>query len=180
MIHAKPWEGGLAEIEERRQRPRTARLEPKGRPPQRACPIDFDVIFVEIGRLDCENWYRASRITVNRWLDERGKARLINLRAAFVRHQRDAERPVRKPRILLNPNEDRRFLAAPLAKLAADYLRIIRNGGWRISLTPEGDWWVGSARRTSAEMLEMAVARGFDVERANLQLKAQQTVGERS
>jgi hypothetical protein len=44
----------------------------KGRPPQRKRPDDFDVIFVEQGRVECERWYRASRITVNRWMDEAG------------------------------------------------------------------------------------------------------------
>jgi hypothetical protein len=33
----------------------------KGRPPLRKVPGDFDVIFVEHGRLGCEAWYRARR-----------------------------------------------------------------------------------------------------------------------
>src|SRR5690242_19228672 len=60
----------------------------KGRPPLRKCPDDFDVIFVEQGRLGCEAWYRARRDTVTRWLEERGKVKLIRKRADFVAHQR--------------------------------------------------------------------------------------------
>jgi hypothetical protein len=170
MMHTKPWEVTLAKADAARSSPcRMSRQAlRKGRPAPRECPADFDVIFVEIGRIDCETWYRASRITINRWLVERGKQRLIRLRADYVSYQRQQARPAPKQRILLKPNEDRQFIAVPLARMAADYLRVIRNGGWRISLTPEGDWRVGCVRRSSGQMLDMAVARGFDVEAAEL------------
>jgi hypothetical protein len=94
----------------------------------RACPDDFDVIFVEQGRLECEAWYRASRLTVNRWLLERGKSRLIKLRADFLRHQRDAGRPVvHDPDVDLPPIDE---ALHAIAKQAAHFLRVSRYGGW--------------------------------------------------
>lgn len=180
MAQTKPWEGRLAQVEECRQRPRSPAqvlaFKGKGKPPPRKCPDDFDIIFVEIGRLDCETWYRASRITVNRWLDERGKERLILARAAFVQRQRVLARPP-MPEDRSRPVKDRRRVNINLARRAAQYLRQMRNGGWIISPTPHGDWWVGSKRRTAGELLDMAIARGFDVRRASQQMKAENQVG---
>lgn len=168
MIHAR--EEALAIAEESRQRPKFRVVSPpsgKGRPLPRQCPDDFDVIFVEIGRFDCENWYRASRITINRWLEERGKRRLIRLRARFVQHQRDTGK---KPRLITRsaPLSDRRRIPFTLARQAAHFLRVVRCGGWVVSPTGEGDWRVGTRRMTAAQMVDFAVAKGFDL-RANLQ-----------
>ncbi len=179
MMHTKPWEETLAEVEERRRIPRHRAIahcaKHKGRPPQRRCPDDFDVIFVEIGRLDCENWYRASRITVNRWLAERGKARLIKLRAEFVEHlRRQARMPKAAP---ANPRcIDRRRVDPALAQMAANHLRSSRNGGWMVSANENGDWWVGTVRRSPAELLSIAERKGFDTAKANLQIKAARAV----
>lgn len=169
MIHtAKPWEGRLAEVEEARQRRRQPNLRiivsqpgAKGRPPQRQCPADFDVIFVEVGRLDCETWYRAGRIMVNRWLEERGKQRLIMERARFVKHLRmQGKKPQGPPTIQVAT--DRRPVAPELARMAADFLRIRRNGGWMISATGQGDWFVGSCRKSAGDMVTLAECKGFD------------------
>lgn len=156
---------------------RIRRGQGKGRPPPRRCPDDFDVIFVEIGRLDCENWYRASRRTINRWLEERGKSRLIDLRAAYVRHQRNQAAKGKVAPKRVEPVNDNRSIDPDLARLAADYLRIVRNGGWRISQAQAGDWRVGLNVRSAAELVALAERKGFDVAGANLQLRAQRRVG---
>jgi hypothetical protein len=156
----------------------------KGRPPLRKVPDDFDVIFIEQGRDGCEGWYRASRKTVNRWMAERGAKRLINARAAFVAHQRangqwitrstklvENRAAVRRtPRLIAI--RDRRKVNPVVARHAAQFLRISRNGGRIISQAQNGDWWVGTRRLSAAQLLDLAVAKGFDVSAATLQAAA--------
>lgn len=160
---------------------------PKGRPPLRSCPDDFDVMFVEQGRDGCEAWYRASRKTVNRWMAERGANRLIDDRAKYVAHQRAngawitrSTRLVETRVIAQTPRlqaiRDRRKVNPTVARHAAQFLRTVRNGGWIISPTPEGDWWVGSKRLSAAQMLDLAVSKGFDVRLATLQLMSSDEV----
>ena len=160
---------------------------PKGRPPLRACPDDFDVIFVEQGRVGCETWYRASRSTVNRWMDERGAKRLIAARKAYVSHQRKAGRWVTRqtrmvehkdvrPKLRSGPVRDRRTVSFTLARHAAQHLRIVRNGGFIVSLTGQGDWWVGSRRYSAAQMVDLATAKGFDRRSAALQADGEEGV----
>lgn len=161
------------------------RAEPKGRPPLRACPDDFDVMFVEQGRIGCESWYRASRLTVNRWMSERGAKRLIDARAAYVAHQRAngqwltrssrlvEQRPA-KPAQRTTPIRDRRKVSFILARHAAQFLRIVRNGGWIVSPTPQGDWRVGSRLLSAAQMLDLACNRGFDADSALQMEKAEE------
>ncbi len=179
MIHTNPREAVLAKRERVSLGPRVrvgySKPTAKGRPPQRRCPDDFDVIFVEIGRLDCETWYRASRITVNRWLVQRGKRRLIVLRAAFVRHQREvAHKPARSPEVARCV--DARRVHPDVARGAADFLRASRNGGWMVSTTANGDWRVGACLRSPGQLVEMAERKGFDAKAANLQAKASEGV----
>jgi hypothetical protein len=81
---------------------------PKGRPPLRSCPDDFEVIFVEKGRDGCESWYRARRDTVTRWLSECGKDRLIKARANFVSHQRANGRWITRATNLVEHREVRK------------------------------------------------------------------------
>jgi hypothetical protein len=52
-----------------------------GRAP-RPCPSDFEETLIAIGRLACEEHYGVGRVTVNRWLEESGKERLLKARAA--------------------------------------------------------------------------------------------------
>jgi len=127
---------------------------------RRACPEDFDVVMVEQGRLACETWFGASRITVNRWLIQRGKKRLLDDRAAYVRHQRNmakshaplhADDPVSEIDMLL-----------PIARQAAHHLRISRFGGYKVSQCEQGGWFVGTVRKTSEELIVMAERVGFD------------------
>lgn len=55
----------------------------------RPCPDDFVPIFVLKGRLACEEHYRVGRLTIDRWLDESGKDRLIEARRVYVRGYQD-------------------------------------------------------------------------------------------
>lgn len=55
---------------------------------RRPCPDDFALVFVQIGRLACEEQYRAERDTITRWLEECGKEKLIEQRKAFVHWKR--------------------------------------------------------------------------------------------
>lgn len=159
---------------------------PKGRPPLRACPADFDVIFIEQGRLGCESWYRASRSTVNRWMDERDAKRLIDARAAYVAHQRSQGAWItRQTRMIEHkevrkvasraPVRDRRKVSFTLARHAAQHIRIIRNGGFIVSPASDGEWWVGSLRLSAAQMVDLAVEKGFD-RKASLQAEQAEEV----
>lgn len=49
-----------------------------------------------------------------------------------------------------------------LARQAAQHLRISRNGGTIVSPAQNGDWWVGSRRRSAAELLKLAISKGFE------------------
>lgn len=141
----------------------------------RPCPADFDVIFVEHGRVECETWYRSSRLTVNRWLLERGKSRLVKLRADYVRHLRDAGRPVpHDPDVDLPPIDE---ALHAIAKQAAHFLRVSRYGGWTITANDDGTWLVGTVRRTSDELIAMAERQGFDSMDATATLHADAAEG---
>lgn len=156
------------------------RPEPKGRPPLRKCPDDFQVIFIEQGRLGCEAWYRARRSTVSRWLFEQGKDRLIKLRSEYVRHQRSlgnwltrsscmTEHRETKPAARSQSVADRRSVSFTLARHAAQHIRIIRYGGFTVSQANNGDWWVGSRRMSAAQLVDFACSKGFDRDGAALQ-----------
>jgi hypothetical protein len=109
----------------------------KGRPPLRQVPDDFDIIFVEQGRDGCEGWYRARKTTVTRWLEERGKVRLIRLRAEYVAHQRANGNWITRSTRLVEHREigrpsarkavrDRRKVPVLVARHAAQHLRIMK------------------------------------------------------
>lgn len=160
-----------------------AMADPRG---LRAMPEDFEIIFVEQGRLECEDWYRAGRTTVTRWLSEAGKERLIAKRAAYVQYQRDQgnwltrasslveHRDVSKPRRVPEKLTDRRRVSVSLARRAANYLRCVRNGGWIISPASDGSWRVGTRLRSAAELVDLAERKGFDRRAAVQQLKAEE------
>lgn len=165
----------------------------KGRPPPRQCPDDFDVMFVEQGRDGCEAWYRARKTTITRWLIERGKEDLIARRAAYVKHLRsqgkwltrstrlvETRRP--KAREFRETIRDRRKVSYTLARHAAQYLRIVRNGGIVVSQAPNGNWRVGTRQMSAAQMLDFAVSKGFDsasAKDADVQPDASMKVGGR-
>ena len=70
------------------------------------------------------------------------------------------------------PRRPRSIEAAPsptMARHAAQYLRIVRNGGWIVSPAGADEWWVGRKRMPTAALIEQATKCGFD---ANLTLQA--------
>jgi hypothetical protein len=125
---------------------------------RRPVPDDFKIVFVEQGRIACESWYRASRITVNRWLLQSGKQGLIEERSKFVKHQRDVARGP-DPQPQTTPATDP-FL--PIARMAAEHMRISRYGGWLVSQCETGGWRVGTVHKSSEELIAMAERQGFD------------------
>jgi hypothetical protein len=126
---------------------------------RRPVPEDFDIVFVEQGRIACEAWYRASRITVNRWLLQRGKQRLIEERSKFVKHQRNIAADASEQQPATVPPSDP-FLS--IARMAAEHLRVSRYGGWIVSQCGTGGWRVGTVYRSSEELIAMAERQGFD------------------
>lgn len=140
----------------------------------RACPDDFDVVFVEKGRLECEIHYRARRTTVTRWLEERGKHRLITDRAAFVRYQRQIAKDGKGGPNGNSPTNDnsRDNVDPKLARMAATFLQHSRNGGWVVYQLDCGAFMVGTARKNPSQMIEFAQRKGFDLHRAQEQIAA--------
>ena len=143
------------------------------RKPMRDCPADFEAVFVNLGRFDCEEHYRARRDTITRWLTERGKDRLIKARAAYVAEQRGrGEWLTRATNMIAHRKvnivsirrsiRDKRPVHPDIARHAAQHLRIMRNGGMIVSPAGDGEWWVGTKRLSAAEMLDLARNRGFD------------------
>jgi hypothetical protein len=129
---------------------------------RRPVPDEFKVVFREQGRIACETYFNASRITINRWLLQSGKQALIDERARFVKQQRT------KAHEATERHEEAGHAAdtyLPVATMAADFLRTNRYGGWRIC-RHGGEWIVGTVQRTSEELIVMAERQGFDREAA--------------
>ena len=137
----------------------------------RPCPPDFDVVFVEQGRLECEAWYRARRTTITRWLIERGKSRLIKKRAAFVKHQRSIKRGSNGKANGVAHAVDVRRVDPKLVEIASRFLQSRPGGGWVVYLCDCGNWMVGTHRRSPAEVIDMADRKGFDKRRALEQIR---------
>lgn len=142
--------------------------------PLRPMPEEFEVVFIERGRLECESHFRAGRNTITRWLKEAGKARLVRMRKSFVAENRRMERqagadePTPKP-----PRKTRRKVPDKrLLELAAAFLRMKPNGSWVVYEDQPGEWIVGTRRKSAAEMLDHAKGKGFDVARAKRQIAA--------
>jgi hypothetical protein len=136
----------------------------------RPCPPDFEVVFVEQGRLECEAWFRARRTTITRWLEESGKARLLKKRAQFVKHQRGIRKGGSKAQPDAKP-KDRRRPDPKLVEIASRFLQSRPGGGWVVYLCTCGNWMVGTHRRSPAEVIEMAERKGFDKRRAIEQIR---------
>jgi hypothetical protein len=132
-----------------------------------APPDDFEAKFIEIGRFACQEHYAVGRTTVNSWLMGLGKERLIALRKESVERKKEARRnrlTRADMRSILNqsfPVVDNRRVSPTLARHAAQYLRIVRNGGFIVSPTGAGDWRVGTRRVSPAQLVDMAKAKGF-------------------
>jgi hypothetical protein len=130
---------------------------------RRQCPGDFTDKFVELGRLECQEHYEAGRNTITRWLEESGKDELILRRKLHVREKRRAGITRAEVRQILNvafPVPTKR-VSPILASQAARFLQKNRNGGWIVTRAPGGMWWVGSRKRTAAELVDLAKAKGF-------------------
>lgn len=142
---------------------------------RRPVPEDFKIIFVEQGRLACEEWYQVSRRTVDRWLLACGKTALIKERAAFVKYGREVtHRPQQK--VVEQPVIESNDPMEGLASVAANFLRMRRHGGWMISKTI-GGWRVGTVFKTSDQVIVMAERQGFDSEAALQDARAEGVEG---
>lgn len=134
-------------------------------------PGDFELTFVRIGRLACEEHYHVGRLQITRWLEECGKAELKEKREAQVRANEAARHEAAKlsrrdmgkllREAFREPIRDNRRVSITVARHAAQHLRIRRNGGWIVSPCPNGDWRVGTRRVSAAELVEMAKKVGF-------------------
>lgn len=148
----------------------------KGKPlswQSRPCPADFDIIFVEMGRFECEAHYRARRTTITRWLEERGKARLLKRRALFVKYQSDLKRRTKsKPNGAAIAPKDRRRPDPKLVEIAGRFLQSPNGGGWVAYACDCGNWIVGTRRISPAEVIDMAERKGFNKRRALEQIRA--------
>jgi hypothetical protein len=127
-------------------------------------PPDFDEVFVKIGRVACEDHYEAGRSVIDSWLRQRGKKRLIEARAVHVR-EHHAKRINREDMgcILSRayPIEQEPEVDPLVAEQAAQFMRMVRNGGWPVSRHPDGLWTVGTSRKTPAELIAIATRKGF-------------------
>lgn len=137
----------------------------------RDCPDDFEIIFVELGRLECEAHYRARRTTITRWLEERGKKKLLRQRADFVKYQRQLKRGKGKPNGSADPLCKRK-VDPKLVDIASRFLQSPKGGGWVVYSITASAWMVGTHRRSPAEVIEIAVRKGFDKRRAIEQIRA--------
>jgi hypothetical protein len=127
---------------------------------RRPVPDEFEIVFIEQGRLACETYFDASRITVTRWLRQCGFRRLCDRRAEFVKHQRN----MAKSQMPLHSDDPQPEFdnLLPIARQAADHLRISRWGGHKVSQCEAGGWYVGTAHRTSEQLVQMAERVGFN------------------
>lgn len=137
----------------------------------RKCPDDFEIIFVELGRLECEPHYRARRTTVTRWLTECGKAKLLRRRADFVKYQRELRHSPRASECH-SEIKDRRKVDPQLAAMAGRFLQSRPGGAWVVFPMECGAaFMVGTMRRSPAEVLAIAERKGFDRRRALEQIR---------
>ena len=121
----------------------------------RAKPTDFRSTYIEVGKPGCEAHYRAHWKTVDRWVEEEGKAELRAARKAYVKAGlKTKPKPVA---IETGPEVDPEDLHA-----ACQYLRERTNGGWTVGRRDDGRYFVGAASLTGAEVLERALAKGMD------------------
>jgi 1-acyl-sn-glycerol-3-phosphate acyltransferase len=141
-------------------------------------PDEFEVVFVERGRLECESHFRAGRNTITRWLKEAGKARLLKKRSQFVAENRRMERArangeLGKAKTTAAKRKTRRKAPDPrILERAAAYLRMKPNGSWVVYEDKPGEWILGTMRVTAADVLDKAKGKGFDAAKAARQIRA--------
>lgn len=126
-----------------------------------ACPVDFAEVYVRLGWEAIADHYGMHWRKVARCIDECGREMLKERRAQYVREHR--QRRVNYVTGKRFPPADDGISTNPaIVAAAAAYLRIQRHGGWMVSATGQGDWRVGSIRKTPFQLIEMATAKGFD------------------
>lgn len=124
-------------------------------------PDDFVTTYIEIGMDGCQEYYRAHRVTVRAWCVEVGLEEIRAARADYVAQERakraQAKRPkVRKVRVDPCPPDPYDLRAA------CAYLRENRNGGWRVGLRDDGNYFVGTKELVGSEVVAMALVKGMD------------------
>lgn len=140
-------------------------------------PDDFPTNFVELGRVGCELEYGVGRKRVVSYLEQSGrKEELIARREQYVRAKRQAEAQsaeMRRPQPNVEIDDDR-AVDPLLAERAARHLQRSQSGGWVVYRCEDnrGHWVVGVRRYSAAQMVDMAIERGFDRARAERQIKA--------
>lgn len=135
-------------------------------------PSDLADVYVVKGKHMLEAHYGVRKSVMLRWLSELDEGLLKRKRQAFVRNERSANRLRRVPSSTLRRLtivQDARPADIRVVRMAADFLRCVRNGGWIISRTQFGDWLVGMRKLSPYELIEMAIAKGFDAKAAALQ-----------
>jgi hypothetical protein len=126
----------------------------------RPCPPDFVEVYLQIGWDGIEDHYRAHKLVIKRWVAENGGDALKARRREAVRSKRLSRAYIRGR--VPEPVSDGIEIAPEIVSAAAHWLRHPKAGGWMVSPTGRGDWRVGTARKTPAELVAMAVAKGFD------------------
>lgn len=125
-------------------------------------PPDLADTYVAMGKEALEAHYGVRKTVLLRWLSELDEGVLKRRRSAQVTKLRKRLRPLSSRTRRLTIVEDSRPANPRVAAAAAHFLRVSRNGGWIVSRTQFGDWRVGQRRLSGHQLIEMAVAKGFD------------------
>lgn len=132
----------------------------QSRPFIRPCPPDFVDVYLQIGWDGIEDHFRAHKHTIKRWVQECGGDELKARRRDAVRASRLSRSFIRGT--VPEPVSDGIAVAEEIVAAAAQHLRRPSGGGWVVSPTGKGDWRIGTMRKTPAEVVEMAIRKGFD------------------
>ena len=121
-------------------------------------PDDFWSTYVDIGKPGCEAYYRAHWKTVDRWVDEVGKAELRAARADEVRRRREEKKQKaaigRRDPVVDDSPPDPDDL-----KAACHYLR---GPTTYVGVNERGEYFVNSKIMLPSEIVAMALAQGMD------------------
>lgn len=123
----------------------------------RPVPDNFVEVFLDRGWDGLQYIFRTHNSTIARWVREAGGDELRARRAAAVQARRQKNKNV--PIQAIAPIECRHD--PEVIRDAAHFLRHPRNGGWIVAPTNQGDWRVGSMRKSGDDIVAMARNRGF-------------------
>lgn len=124
---------------------------------KRQCPEDFAAQFILMGRLACEEEFRAERDTITRWLFSNGGEKLIADRKAFVKWKR---RLSRREGYIGHRGGKHIPIPHSVVQEAARYLKANR-GSMVVSPSRDG-WRIGTQQVSPAELVAFAAILGFD------------------